>query len=51
MALSAVWGEKSGYGLDAFVGEKKLPTFDDASDAVLEGCRCTLGRFCGALGL
>lgn len=30
-------GEKSGYEFDGFVGEKKLPTLDEASEPVLDG--------------
>lgn len=37
MGPRADWGENKGYGLEAFVGEKKLPTFDDDSDPVLDG--------------
>lgn len=51
MEPKALGGEKSGYGFEAFVGEKKAPTLEDASEPVLEGWRCTAGRFWGALGL
>lgn len=42
---SADCGEKRGYGLEEVVGEKKLPTLEDASEPVLDGWRCPFGRF------